>query len=125
MRLAAEARVLFRVAIVAICAASALSAQSPQGSSPKSAASPSGPTKTIVGCLTGYDGHYTLGTSSDVLYLLVGDSALFKPYNAMLVRATGTVSEPLPHDSMRKHDLSQQPPTLKVSKLKKVADGCN
>jgi hypothetical protein len=122
---AARANVLLTAVIFAACAATAASAQSQPGSSPKPTAPPSGPTKTVVGCLAGYDGHYTLGTSSDVLYLLVGDSALFKRYNARLVQATGTVSEPPPHDSMRKHELSKQPPTLTVSKLKKVADGCD
>ena len=84
----------------------------------------SGKPKTVVGCLTGYNGHYTLGTSSDTLYRLEGDSALFKRYNARLVEATETVSEP-PPDPSRNNVLSQQPPTLTVSKLKKVADGCD
>lgn len=80
--------------------------------------------KTVVGCLTGYDGHYTLGTSSDMLFLLDGDAATFKQLNAKMVKATGTVSEPEAKTS--KHNvLSQQPPTMKVISLKKIADGCN
>lgn len=78
---------------------------------------------TVVGCLTGYEGRYTLGTSSDMLYLLDGDTASFKRLNARMVQATGTVSEQPPHTS-RDDVLSQQPPTLTVTKLKKVADGC-
>ncbi len=101
-----------------------VSAQSQAGSSPKQTAPTGGAPKTVVGCLTGYDGHYTLGTSSDTLYLLIGDSALFKRYNARMVKATGTVSE-TPPDPSKDNVLSQQPPTLTVSKLKKVADGCN
>ena len=90
----------------------------------KAPAPAAGKTITVVGCLTGYDGRYTLGTSSDMLYLLDGDSAMFKRLNARMVQAIGTVTEPQPHTS---HDnvLSQQPPTLTVTKLKKVADGCN
>jgi hypothetical protein len=123
MRLHGGARTLLTLARFALCVAMAASAQSQEGPSPKQTA-PNGAPKTLVGCLTGYDGHYTLGTSSDTLYLLEGDSALFKRYNARMVRATGTVSEPPPGPS-KNNVLSQQPPTLTVSKLKKVADGCN
>ncbi len=49
---------------------------------------------------------------------------MFKKLNARMVQATGTVTEPGPETSKR-NVLSQQPPTMVVSKLKKVADGCN
>jgi hypothetical protein len=124
MRLDGAPRTLLTLTIFALIAAVMASAQSQEGSSPKAAVPPSGAPKTVVGCLTGYDGHYTLGTMSDTLYLLVGDSASFKRYNAKMVQVTGAVSEPPPGPS--KNDvLSQQPPTLTVAKLKKVADGCN
>jgi len=80
--------------------------------------------KTIVGCLTGEDGHYTLGTSDDMLYLLEGDTEQFKHLNAKTVRATGTVSGSSRQTS-KDNVLSQQPPMMKVTSLKKVADGCN
>jgi hypothetical protein len=99
-------------------------ARNQDGSSSKPAPPPAGATKTVVGCLTGYEGHYTLGASNDTLYLLVGDTTLFKRYNAKLVRATGSVSEPAPGTSPN-NVLSQQPPTMTVTNLKKVADGCN
>lgn len=124
MRLDGVPRTLLTLAIFALLAAVMASAQSQGGASPKAAAPPSGAPKTVVGCLTGYNGHYTLGTMSDTLYLLVGDSDLFKRYNAKMVQITGTVSEP-PPDPSRNNVLSQQPPSLTVSKLKKVADGCN
>jgi hypothetical protein len=124
VRLPVKARILMTLATFTLCAAMTASAQSQGGPSPKQTAPPSGAPKTVVGCLTGYDGHYTLGTSSDTLYLLQGDSTLFKRYNARMVQATGTVSEPPPGPS-KNNVLSQQPPTLTVSKLKKVADGCN
>ncbi len=117
-------KVWLTLATFAVCAGMTASAQNQDGSSPKQTAPPGGKPKTVVGCLTGYDGHYTLGTSSDNLYLLEGDPALFKRYNARLVEATGTVSEPAPGTS-KENVLSQQPPTLTVSKLKKVADGCD
>jgi hypothetical protein len=112
------------LALLVLCISIMASAQSQDGSSPRPATSPSGAPKTIVGCITGYEGHYTLGTSSDTLYLLDGDPALLKRYNAVLVKVTGTISEPPPGAS-KKDGISQQPPTLTVSKLKKVADGCN
>ena len=111
------------LAIFGLCA-SAVFAQSPGGAAQKPSTPPLGKPKTVVGCLTGYDGHYTLGTSDDTLYLLEGDSAQFKRYNARMVQITGTVSEPPPGTSPN-NVLSQQPPTLTVFKLKKVADGCN
>jgi hypothetical protein len=85
---------------------------------------PAGQPMTVVGCLTGYEGHYTLGASDDTLYLLDGDSAAFKKLNARMVKVTGLVTEPARHTSDR-NALSQQPPTLTVQTLKKVADGCN
>ncbi len=83
-----------------------------------------GQPQTIVGCLTGYEGHYTLGASDDTLYLLDGDSAAFKKLNARMVKVTGVVTGSPRHASDR-NVLSQQPPTLTVQTLKKVADGCN
>ena len=108
--------------MLALCASMTAVAQS-QGNAPKQSP-PAGTPKTVVGCLTGYDGNYTLGASNDTLYLLEGDTALFKRYNARMVQVTGTVSEPSQGTS-RNNVLSQQPPTLTVSRLKKVADGCN
>ena len=95
--------------------------QEQNGSGSKPAA---GQLQTVVGCLTGYDGHYTLGASDDTLYLLEGDDATFKHYNAKMVKATGTVTESA-RDTSRHNVLSQQPPKMKVTELKKVADGCN
>lgn len=115
---------LLSLAIFGLFASVTVFAQK-QGVAPQKPSSPTVSTqKTVVGCLTGYDGHYTLGTSDDTLYLLEGDSALFKRYNARTVQITGSVSEPPPGTSSN-NVLSQQPPTLTVSKLKKVADGCN
>lgn len=98
-----------------------LYAQSKEGTSD---AAVHGQQKTVVGCLTGYEGRYTLGASNDMLYLLDGDTDQFKRLNAKMVRATGLVSEPS-RDTSRHDVLSQQPPTMKVTSLKKVADGCN
>ena len=117
-------KVWLRLAMVALCASISTPLAQGQGNGAPKQSPPGGTPKTVVGCLTGYDGHYTLGASNDTLYLLDGDNALFKRYNARMVQVTGTVSEPPPAPS-RDNVLSQQPPTLTVSKLKKVADGCN
>lgn len=80
-------------------------------------------TVTVKGCMTGYEGHYTIGTSRDDLYLLNGDVAMFKQYNGKTVEATGTIAPAKTETSS--HDvLSQQPPQLTVTKLKKLADRC-
>ncbi len=117
-------KVWVSLAMIGLGASWASLAQSQGDASPKVPAPPRGATRTVVGCLTGYDGHYTLGASNDTLYLLEGDSALFKRYNVRMVQVTGTVSETPPGPS-RNNALSQQPPTLTVLKLKKVADLCN
>ena len=105
---------LLSLAIFGLFASVTVFAQK-QGVAPQKPSSPTVSTqKTVVVCLTGYD----------ALYLLEGDSALFKRYNARTVQITGSVSEPPPGTSSN-NVLSQQPPTLTVSKLKKVADGCN
>jgi hypothetical protein len=109
------------VAVVGLLSSTAVFAQDKGVSTNKP---PAGQPKTVVGCLTGYDGHYTLGASNDMLYLLDGDSAVFKKLNARMVKVTGFVSEPSRNTSDH-NVLSQQPPTLTVQSLKKVADGCN
>ena len=80
-------------------------------------------TVTIKGCMSGYEGRYTIGTARDDLYRLEGDVATFKQYNGKMVEATGTLApaatETSPHDA-----LSEQPPQLTVTKLKKLADRC-
>jgi hypothetical protein len=114
-------KVALPVAALGLWSSTTVFSQDKGGSTNKSAA---GQPKTVVGCLTGYDGHYTLGASNDTLYLLDGDSAAFKKLNARMVKVTGLVSEP--SRSTSEHNvLSQQPPTLTVQTLKKVADGCN
>ena len=118
------ANVWLSLTMVVLGTCSTGSAQSQAGASAKAPAAANGTPKTVVGCLTGYDGHYTLGASDDTLYLLDGDSALFKRYNANMVQVTGMVSETPPSQS-HNNVLSQQPPKLTVFKLKKVADLCN
>jgi hypothetical protein len=121
MRLRNSVKVALPFVVCGLFASTAVFAQDKGDSTNKPS---SGQPKTVVGCLTGYDGHYTLGASNDTLYLLEGDSELFKKYNARMVKVTGMVSEPSRNTS--EHNvLSQQPPTLTVQTLKKVADGCN
>ena|SRR5580704_3650642 len=120
MRLRNLVKVALSVAAVGFLSSTAAFAQDKGASNKPSAGQP----KTVVGCLTGYDGHYTLGASNDTLYLLDGDTAAFKKLNARMVKVTGTVSEPS-RETSKNNVLSQQPPTLTVQTLKKVADGCN
>ncbi|MGB9256074.1 MAG: hypothetical protein WCC25_14640 [Candidatus Korobacteraceae bacterium] len=114
----------FKVLTVVLVVYAALGSAAQDQPAPKTSSPDPGKPITVVGCLTGYDGRYTLGTSNDTLYLLVGDSTVFKRLNARMVQVSGNVTEPPPHTS-RDNVLSQQPPTLTVAKLKKVADGCN
>src|ERR1700729_81545 len=108
MRLQSLVKVALPVAVVGLLSSTAVFAQDKGVSTNKP---PAGQPKTVVGCLTGYDGHYTLGASNDMLYLLDGDSAAFKKLNARMVKVTGTVSEPS-RETSRNNGLSQPPPTL-------------
>jgi hypothetical protein len=85
--------------------------------------SPTPQQKTVTGCLSGYRNRYTIGTSKDNLYLLEGDSAMFKKYNGARVEATGTL---LPAKKGRSNQdaLDYQLPTLKVTGLKKLDSTC-
>jgi hypothetical protein len=110
MRLRTLVKVAQGVMVFGVCTSAAVFAQGQADSANKAPG--------------GYDGRYTLGASNDTLYLLDGDSAVFKKLNARMVKVTGLVSEPSRNTS--EHNvLSQQPPTLTVQSLKKVADGCN
>jgi hypothetical protein len=99
-------------------------AQDKATSSTSQSGTAGGSTITVTGCLTGSDGRYTLGTMSDKLYILRGDNTKLKKFNARRVRITGSVSEPPPHTSNR-DVLSQQPPSLTVNTIEKVADTCS
>jgi hypothetical protein len=80
-------------------------------------------TVTVKGCMTGYGDRYSIGTARDDLYVLQGDISLFKRYSGKMVQATGTLTPAV--NGASKHDaLSQQPPELLVTKLKKVGDVC-
>ena len=120
-----QSRILLSIAVLALAATAAVFAQDKAASAPdQTGASGGANTVTVTGCLTGTNGRYTLGTMSDKLYLLRGDSAQLKKFNARRVRVTGSVTEPAPHTS--RHDvLSQQPPTLTIDTIKKVADTCS
>ncbi len=80
-------------------------------------------TITVKGCLTGAENRYTIGTSRGDLYVLDGDPSLFKRYNSKIVEATGTLS-PATNRTSHQDALSEQPPELKITKLKKLADVC-
>lgn len=86
--------------------------------------SPAEGEKTVIGCLTGSEGQYTVGTSNDMLYVLEGDTDSFKRLNGKMVKIAGTMSDPRSGTS-KDNVLSQQPPTIKVTALKKMADSCN
>ena len=97
-------------------------AQSPSASTQKD--SPAGKAITVVGCLTGMEGRYTLGTSSDQLYVVEGDPELLRRFNAVTVKVTGIIGASK-HQTSHADAMSYQPQTLTVSKIKKVADSCN
>lgn len=121
MRLCNTARIVLPVALGGLWLSAVSLAQNNKDSSKNPAVRE--PQK-IVGCLTGDEDRYTLGTSNDTLYLLNGEPATFKRYNGKMVEATGTVGESS-RETSKNDVLSEQPPTLKVTSLKKVADGCN
>ncbi len=123
MTLRASTKRSIIVAQLVFCLSLTLHAQvqgPPSGKTPRTAEPK---TVTIKGCMSGYEGRYTIGTARDDLYLLEGDVATFKRYNGKMVEATGTVA-PTATETSPQDALSQQPPQLTVTKLKKLADRC-
>jgi hypothetical protein len=112
------------LAVLLLCCATLIAVSQDQRTpAPNSAPPADSKSVTIKGCLTGFDGHYTIGTSRDDLYVLQGDASLFKRYNGKMVKATGTLSASV-QESSTQNALSQQPPQFKVSQLRKIADIC-
>lgn len=97
-----------------------------QGDSGHKSATPavSASLTTVVGCLAGMDGRYTIGTSGDKLYVVEGDPEQLRRFNAVTVKITGTVGLSK-HEISQGNALSYQPQTLTVAKIKKIADTCN
>ncbi len=121
MELRPSVRIVLSVALAGLWFSTGSAAQNNKDGSGQPS---NGQPQKVVGCLTGEDNRYTLAASNGNLYLLDGEAEAFKRYNAKMVEATGTVSESSSETS--KHDvLSQQPPTVKVTSLRKIADRCN
>jgi len=116
-------RLVCSVAIFSLLASIAPLAQDNSGATKKQPGTPNGNKVTVTGCLTGLDDHYTLGTMSDQLYVVHGDLALLKKFNARMVRVTGILSQSTEGDSKR-DVLRQQPQGITVTTIDKVADTC-
>ena len=123
MRFSRVFRVLRSIAMFSLLASIAPLAQDNNSTTKKQPGTAGGNRVTVTGCLTGLEGHYTLGTMSDQLYVVHGDSALLKKFNAKMVRVTGTLSESTEGDSKR-DVLRQQPQGITVTTIDKVADTC-
>jgi hypothetical protein len=117
-------KVLLAAAICVLTFAPQVFAQDGSGTSKPSVPSANAAPITVVGCLTGIDGRYTIGTSSDKIYTVEGDPDQLRRFNSVTVKITGVVG-PSKHETSHTDALSYQLQTLTVSKIKKVADSCN
>jgi hypothetical protein len=91
-----------------------LAQQSPSNQNTANDASAgSGEAKTVVGCVSGLNGSFTLATASGDVYRLKGHHGALFGYNGKEVRITGTVASS-----------DGAPQTLNISKIKKVYDTC-
>ena len=88
---------------------------------------------TVIGCVSGLEGVYTLGSETGNLYRLAGDRSSFRRYVGQTVRITGTtspssssttVNESLKQKSANQGALITSPPMLTVSKIEKIAATC-
>jgi hypothetical protein len=123
-------------ALVLLALPSTLAAQQPspeapqQRQPPSEAIPPAGlnySLTTVVGCLSGNRGSYTLGAENGDLYRLSGDKSFLRRHVGQLVRVTGTPSAPENPASEATPNagvLSTAPPVLNVSKIEKIADTC-
>lgn len=115
-------RLLLSLSLLALVSAAQDGTSAP-GQSPSGAASKSGTSKSIEGCLTSSNGSYTLGTRSGDLYRLENSGHDLRKYTDQEVRITGRVTPPHPGSSPS-NVLDQQYAKLKVQKIKKVFDTC-
>jgi hypothetical protein len=115
-------RLLLSISLLALVSAGQEGTSTP-GQPPSGAASKSGTSKSIEGCLTSSNGSYTLGTPSGDLYQLENNGHDLHKYNGQEVRITGRVTPPHPGSSPS-NALEQQYARLKVQKIKKVFDTC-
>ena len=115
----------------AICLAQQTSSTN-QGTSNASSTVKSAPI-TVIGCVSGLEGVYTLGSETGNLYRLAGDRSSFRRYVGQTVRITGTtspssssttVNESLKQKSANQGALITSPPMLTVSKIEKIAATC-
>jgi len=74
----------------AICLAQQTSSTN-QGTSNAGSTAKSAPI-TVIGCVSGLEGVYTLGSETGNLYRLAGDRSSFRRYVGQTVRITGTES---------------------------------
>ena len=75
-------------------------------------------TVTVVGCLNGINGSFQLVTRKGRTYILKGDHDTLFDYGGKLVQVTGRV------DAGQKPPPPGAPATLRINKIKKLADSC-
>jgi hypothetical protein len=96
---------------------------SPGGTTPPATAAAA--PVTVIGCLVGLNGSYTLTNASNKQYRLEGDS--LHSYSGQKVRAVGTLSYTKKSGTGGKMEnmlINMNTPTLTVSRIEKLADTC-
>lgn len=88
----------------------------------------SGAPVTVVGCVVGLNGGYSLNVENNKQYYLNGDEAVLHRYLGQQVRVVGTASYRKKPGTGGKAEnmviLVGSPQTLTISKIDKVADSC-
>lgn len=102
-------------------------------SNPQSATGDTGSQTTVVGCLNGSSGSYTLTSSNGKTYQLTGDTAQLQDHVGHKVQIKGSVSPSSASSSGTGSSASSKPSdtassnqaTLSVSSMKHISKTCN
>jgi hypothetical protein len=100
------------------------SGQASQGSETSGQTSASGGEKSVVGCLSGSGGTYTLTDKSGMTYQLTGDTAKLSEHVGHEVRITGTPSSPEAGTQSGTTAGGAGSQTLQVSSVKHISKSC-
>ncbi len=106
-----------KLALLSLIVSSAISLAGQQSAPP--AATLTAAPVTVIGCVVGLNGGYSLNAASGKTFTLSGDN--LQNYSGQKVRALGTMSFAKKSGS----DSKAEPPTLNVTKIDKLADTCS
>lgn len=107
-----------KLALLSFIVSSAIGLVAQQPARPAATAAAASPV-TVIGCVVGLNGGYSLNTASGKTFTLSGDN--LQNYSGQKVRALGIMGLAKKSGT----DSKAEPPTLNVTRIDKLADTCS